>query len=269
MNNKNLPGAKILSMSANFLIAIFVLLANLWIWKIFSLSLILGLLTLLSAGLLYMAVNNRSNRKIATRFVITFVLLIFFQWRTTQPTSLTLLDNDQQRIQQMRLNEYPPISIDLSGKKIWIPIAHWFEGRKETIAIFRIQKNFSEAVDPMLYFSANHPRERVGITEFEKFPYILFPFFVIGLYTLSKKMNDKNLLLSIFTPLVLIAIMGSKNPFGPFALFPFLSVVISSGLIFAYQKIKSFKKEKVVRILITASLIYILIFLQVISYARY
>ena len=96
----------------------------------------------------------------------------------TKYESLTLLNNDQIRIKDMRLKSYPPVYLTFDTKTLWIPVAHWFEERKESIAFFRILKNVSETVDLNLYFFANHPRERVGYNEFEKFPYIFIPAFL-------------------------------------------------------------------------------------------
>ncbi|MCH7730114.1 hypothetical protein IID21_01130 [Patescibacteria group bacterium] len=256
-------------MSQNFFIFVFVLLSNLWVWKIFGQNLLLGLLLVSASVLLYRLIIHKGAEALRYIFLVLFALLLFSQWQTTQPSSLTLLDNDQKRVQQMRLNEYPPIGISIAGKKLWIPLAHWFEGRRETIAAFRIKKNFSEAIDPMLYFFANHPRERVGVEEFEKFPYILLPFFIFGIFSLSKKFRNKSLALSLLAPLVLISFIGNKNPLGPFSLFPFLAVATATGITKAYKKIALMPKNKFKPVLLALFALFALVFLQVISYAKY
>jgi hypothetical protein len=200
-------------------------------------------------------------------FIFLFLLLLFFQWKTTEKTSLTVLTNSDIMVRDMRLNEYPPVKISLVGKTVWIPIAHWLEGRRESIAFYRMLNNFSEVVDPNLYFFANHPRERVGITEFEKFPYLLLPFFVYGLVAIiSKRKFNKNLKISFFAPILLLTFIGNKNNLGPFSLFPFIVVVCTLGLNqiseVAFKKHKAHKKQTFLGFLI----IYFLILIQQIAY---
>ena len=203
----------------------FVLLANFWIWRILFNSVPLGLLVLASSIFLYLSFK-RSSKKYFFAFLVFFSLLLVFQWKTTSEESLVELSNDEQRVQQMRLKEYPPIRIS---------IAHWFENREESIAFFRILENFSETIDPNLYFFANHPRERVGINEFEKFPYIFLPLFFYGLVLSVAERRKLVLGMSFILPVVLISIIGHKNQLGPFSLFPFLAVSITHGLELLFQ----------------------------------
>ena len=203
----------------------FVLLANFWIWRILFNSVPLGLLVLASSIFLYLSFK-RSSKKYFFAFLVFFSLLLIFQWPTTSEESLVELSNDEQRVQQMRLKEYPPIRIS---------IAHWFENREESIAFFRILENFSETIDPNLYFFANHPRERVGINEFEKFPYIFLPLFFYGLVLSVAERRKLVLGMSFILPVVLISIIGHKNQLGPFSLFPFLAVSITHGLELLFQ----------------------------------
>jgi len=144
----------------------------------------------------------------------------------------------------MRLKEYPPVKLSLADRTFWIPAAHWLENRRESIAFFRILDNISYVVDPNLYFFANHPRQRVGIKEFEKFPYILTPFFVIGLFQLFRSEKDRPFLsVMIMVPLVIISFIGNINSLGPFCLFPVIVVAVVSGLGQLYKLlIKVFKK---------------------------
>jgi len=210
-------------------IFVFVLLGNFWIWKILFYSAPLGLLVLVSSVFLYLSFK-RSLKKYFFAFLVLFSLLLVFQWKTTSEESLVELSNDEQRVQQMRLKEYPPVFFKIGRKTAWIPLAHWFEGREESIAFFRILENFSETIDPNLYFFANHPRERVGINEFKKFPYIFLPLFFYGLVLSVTERRKLVLGMSFVLPVVLISIIGHKNQLGPFSLFPFLAVSIIHGL---------------------------------------
>jgi hypothetical protein len=135
-------------------------------------------------------------------------------------------------------------------------LANWFEQRKETISIYKIGKNFSEVIDPNLYFFANHPREKAGAKEFEKFSYILLPIFILGLFELKKR-HLKYLILTL-SPIVFISIIGNNSPLGPFSLFPFFTIIISLGL-------KKFLLNR--KFLIFKLIIFLLVFIQTISYA--
>lgn len=206
-------------------IFVFVLLGNFWIWRILSLNTPLSLLVIAVSIFLFLSLE-RKNQNYSVIFIVLFMLLLFFQWKTTSKVSLVELSNDEQRVQQMRLREYPPTRI---------PIAHWFEGREESIAFFRILENFSETIDPNLYFFTNHPRERIGIDEFKKFPYIFLPLFFYGLVLSVAERRKLVLGISFILPVVLVSIIGHKSQLGPFSLFPFLAVSITHGLELLFQ----------------------------------
>lgn len=235
----------------------FVLIFNLWLWKILAFDITLGLVVVLASIFLWLGLQNIKKFYFYT-LIVLFSLLIFFQWKTSFKTSLTFRNDNEKVIQQEWLKAYPPIYIKIAGKTIWIPIAHWLEQRKEFLVFYKIEENFSEIVDPNLYFFANHPRERVGVKEFEKFPYILLPVFIVGLFSIKKK-NLKEVLLGL-SPVVLISLIGNSNSIGPFALFPFFAAVISMGLVPIFSK-KQF--------LIPGMVAFILVFIQVFAYAKY
>jgi hypothetical protein len=176
----------------------------------------------------------------------------------------------------MRVNEYPPLHVRIGEKTIWISLANWFELRKESIAFSRIEKNFSQVVDPNLYFFANHPRERVGIKEFEKFPYIFIPFFLVGIFSLIKnrstgflKISKLILIASLTLPIILISLIGHKNPFGSFTLFPFLTIAISFGVERIYQEISKLPRFPKIVTLVCILILFVFVFLQMIAYAKY
>jgi len=53
---------------------------------------------------------------------------------------------------------------------------------KLTFLLYKYQKNFFQGLDPNFYFFANHPRERPGIKETEKFSWLFLIPFLVGLY---------------------------------------------------------------------------------------
>jgi hypothetical protein len=213
------------------------LFANLWIYKIFALNFVLGILILLVAVLLLK--NNKF-------FWLLFIPILLIQIQTTNKTSLTAISNDDRRVIDMRLRAYPAKLLRLG---------YWLEERKESIIFNRVTTNFFENIDPNLYFFANSPRQRVGIKEFEKFPYILLPFFLLGLFDLILKKNKMFWLISFLAPLIVLSIIGNNNSLGPFSLFPFITVSIYEGL----KKLRS--KYLTIFIIVLA-----LVMVQIISY---
>lgn len=236
---------------------IFVLLGNLWIWKIFGISIPLALVVIISSTLLWLSIID-GQKKYWLIALCAFAVLLFFDYKTSSVNSLTFLNDDEQIHLWERLTAYPPIKINLGSKIIWIPAANWLEQRKETLIFYKLEENLSEIIDPNLYFFANHPRERVGATEFEKFPYILLPFFLIGLLSINKK-NSKVFLLAA-SPFALNSFIGNSNPAGPAALFPLIAISTSLGLS------KIFSKKA---ILIPFFILFIFVFIQTLSYAQY
>lgn len=213
------------------------LFANLWIYKVFAVNFILGILILLATILLI----KRS------KFFLLFLFpILVFQVQTTNKTSLTEISNDDRRIIDMRLRSYP---------YKFLRLGYWLEERKESIMFNRVTTDLFENLDPNLYFFANSPRQRVGIKEFEKFPYIILPFFLLGVFELVSKRNKLFWLISFLIPLAILSIIGNKDNLGPFSLFPFFVVSINEGL----KKLQT-KYSKIFIVVL------ILVLVQIISY---
>lgn len=244
------------------MILFFVLVTSIWFWKIFLAHFLLGVLIFTSSFLLF----KRSSQKLHLTFVlIVYCSLFIFQYTTTSTKPLTSLTKQEEVIQIQRIKEYPPGYIPIGSKTVWIPAAHWLEGRKETIAVRHMGQNLAEVLDPNFYFFSNHPRERVGVDEFEKFSYMLLPFFLYGVYLFIHE--KKWIVLSCaLIPLLLLTFIGNNNPLGPFSLLPFFVVAISYGLKKVYEKMKHVSSRVRYSSLVLFLLIYSLVLLQLISY---
>lgn len=212
--------------------------SNLWIWRILTQNPLISILLVVALILVI--------RKSFLFAALAMFLVIFFQIKTTQTISLTGISNDDRRVIDMRLRAYPPQ---------FLRVGYWLEERKESRALYKISQNFFENLDPNLYFFANHPRERVGIREFEKFPYILLPIFFIGVIKLLSKKELVFWLIYFFLPLVTLSLIGNQNNLGPFSLFPFFTVSIAEGL----RQTRSLNKW-------ISVIVFILVFIQIISY---
>jgi hypothetical protein len=209
----------------------------------------LTLVVVLSTLFLYLFLKN----KLRLSFVlIPFLVLLLWTILFTEKSSLSL-QSESQRIRTIeRVKGYPPIYI--------LPIAHWLEERPETLAFYNLQENFFEILDPGLYFFSNHPRQRVGFKEFEKFSYALLPLFILGLFRLWELQKNRTAFLFLILPIILMTVLGINTPLGPLLLFPFVFCMTLLGL-------EGIKKR---RILFGVFLcIYFLTFIQILSYEIY
>lgn len=239
-----------------YLFFIFSNLTNFWLWKIALTDWLLGLFIILTTLLLFIEVNKESKfpKSLSRLFIVFILICTLFQIKGSVKTSLTEISNDDRRLIDMRLNEYSPMYIKIGQKTIWLPIAHWFEERKEAIAFFRLSKNFSEIIDPNLYFFANHPRERVGIKEIEKFSFVLLPVFIYGVFKIFGKKEKWLWILSFTIPLMATSVIGNYNSLGPVSLYPFFVVTLSTGFTEMFLKLKS-KSHSQQKLLISAFLV--------------
>lgn len=205
----------------------FIIFTSFWFWKILNYNLFLSFILILTTFTTY---RNFNSRIIGVTGILLFTILLLFQVKFTEISNLTTLNNNEITIQQQRINEYPQAKITLFNKTIWVPIANWFELRKESIVINKITENFSEVIDLNLYFFANHPRERNGVGEFEKFHYLFVILFLVGIFGSINSCDKKWFALYFLLPVFMISFIGNKNPLGSFSLFPFIVVMISAGV---------------------------------------
>lgn len=197
--------------------------------------------------------KNINRRGAGFLFAITLTLIAIQLLNTKVDLSFNSTDFERY-IQIQRTREYPFIPF---------PLAHWLEERKETIAFYKFENNFSVAIDPNLYFFANHPRERSGLREFEKYPYILIPLFLVGLFYFYQK-NRNVFIVLLGIPLIILTIFGNNSLLGPLSLFPFITIAISLGLARLLEKISSNRKVG-----FTLLIIYIFVLIQIVSYEIY
>lgn len=221
---------------------IIALFGNLWIWKIYSINFAAFVFAILT----FIAIYFDAKRAL----VVFIVALCFIQLNYTKRADLYSVSNDQKRLQDLRLSAYPPTRL---------PVAYWLEAKPVFVAAARLQANFFEAMDINLYFFASHPSERVGVKEFEKFPYILLPAFIIGAIA---QFNRKKAVLAIafLAPVFFVTRYGIDANGSVFALFPTIAYSIYLGLT------KMLKNSK---LLIAFIALYAVVLIQIISYELY
>jgi len=99
---------------------------------------------------------------------------------------------------------------------------------------FNYQKNIFEGLDINYYFFGTHPRERVGITEIRKFPFVYLPFFIVGLFSLLKK--QKFIYLLYFLSSIFLASFFRPIDIYSFLFFPFMAICIFNGFLYLDRK---------------------------------
>jgi len=211
-------------MRRNFLITFFVSILNFWFWKIAKLDLILAALVLTLSILLSISLVNKFSRK--------YVLGIFFLTVLVSVISLTkgsdrgLLKNTQLDISTFeKRHEYYAKELGMLYKN---RVGIFFLKSYKPFAV-RFETNLFSSLDPNLYFFAGHPRERGDGSDFEKYPYIYLPIFVIGLIEIIKKPRMLMIVYSITSVLISSFLYRGYN-LGPILFFPLINTLLFLGI---------------------------------------
>lgn len=207
-----------------------VIFSNFWIYKILDENLLIGILLVVISFLIIV-----KPKQIYILFTCLLILL-FFQFQTTHVKSLTLLDNDEQRVQQERIRSYPPTYVNVFSKTLWFKPEIWIEQNNFIVAISRIERNLFNTLDINQYFFAGFPRNNPS--DFQKYIFITLPIFAIGIFELLKKKQYVLLFLIFLIPIITLAFIGYDNQLGPFSLFPFFIIAIFSGFELLIERLK-------------------------------
>lgn len=214
------------------LILILIIALSPWFWKIVASDLIIAALLVITTLLLGFLFTNKS-KSLYLGLILSFGLLLLLQIQTTKIQSQTDLSNDEQRVVDIRKALY---TSDFSLIRLLIfklNISEIAEG-PVNIAIERVTRNFFETIDPNVYFFGGHPRERVWANDFEKFNFIfIFPF-LLGIIAFIVK-RQRIISLMLITTFLVFSYIGHLNDFGPFLLFPFITLFIALGFLESYK----------------------------------
>lgn len=213
-----------------FFLALLLIFSNYWIYKILMADFFVGLILIFVSLVVFIKPWN------IKLYILSVLVILFMQFQTTHIKDLKLLDNDEQRVQQERIRSYPPTYIDIFSKVIWLKPEIWIEQNNFVIALSRIEKNLFDNLDVNQYFFSGFPRN--DSLDFQKFPYIILPFFIIGIYSLVIKKQYFVLYLFFLTPVFFLAFAGNDNNLGPFSLFPFFIISSVFGVEMVLEKFK-------------------------------
>ena len=185
---------------------------NAWIWKIFEKNFLLGVLCIVaSLSLFSLLISTKPRKNLLIISSLSLVVIASFQIKWFDPNSFVDTTPLEKDLMEKRMRLYPNPRI-----------AHWLEQRQELIAFYRFRNNLGEALDFNYYFFANHPRERVGVTEHEKFSPVLFPLLLVGLYLSIKTGKHLGFYLLFIFILFTSAATYTNEPVGFALVFPFI-----------------------------------------------
>jgi len=204
-------------MNRKLIIFLLVVLGNAWIWRILGGFLFLGL------GLMSLSFFLVFNFKIPT-FILLAVLGSFLLKNTFDTNLLYVSPLEKDKL--VHRHEYYSQGLG----KIYKNRIGIYLNYSVAPYISRFSKNLSYNLDPNLYFFANHPRERGGVIEFDKFFYISLPIFVFGLTSL---LSSAFVLPVIYfaVSLFITAFLFPGYDLGPVLLFPFIVTVLYLGVV--------------------------------------
>ncbi|OGM31689.1 hypothetical protein A2803_04640 [Candidatus Woesebacteria bacterium RIFCSPHIGHO2_01_FULL_44_21] len=236
----------------NVFLILLSIFGNIWVYKISQESLVYFVIcaTAAVAFIFYLSKNSKLSSYLALASFTVLIVLGLFGFELRDFT----ITNDEIRVRDERLSIYPTNLLQ---------IGYYLDAKPEVLVARKVLNGVVKQLDPNIYFFAGHPRERIGVDEFEKIPYILLPVFLLGLYQAIK---NKKVILVLFVIPLLINSLNTNSSVNS-SLFPFFVSTIYLGLV---QSIKVLKKYKF-KIYIYALFIffYLLTMLQIISYEIY
>jgi hypothetical protein len=225
--------------SKRYLILIFFTAANFWIWQIFSNNLVLGFILLtLELGLFFLSTQKNLEKKYkkALSISIFFVLVL---------SAFLLIKNNFDKT----LSSLSPTEVDTFNRRH----SYLAEGLGKVLGnryllrfyrfygttVSKYERNIFYSLDPNLYFYRSHPREKVGIDEYNKYSPFVLPFFVIGILFLIIFYRDYKFLIAYFIGALLATGFISPNyRLGPVLIFPFMNIILYFGFAAIVAKVK-------------------------------
>ncbi len=143
-------------------------------------------------------------------FFVVYIFLVVFQVLTTNIRQAYSYTPHQIDLQIQRMNRYPPPLARLG---------YILEANKEIQAIDALIGNFFFAVDFRQYFP-------------NRLPYILSPFFFVGLYLFIKNRKKREILFyGLLTSIVILTLIGPHAKYGPILMMPYLVYFIILGIL--------------------------------------
>ena len=157
-------------------------------------------------------VRQKLGKKV---FIVIYIFLAVFQVFTTNIKEAYTDTPYQIDLQIQRMNSYPP---SLAR------IGYILEVKKEIQVINALVKNFFFAIDFNEYFP-------------NRLPYILSPFFFVGVYLFVKEREKRKIVFYGFlTTLAILTLIGPHAKYGPILIMPYLVFFIILGVLKVFNR---------------------------------
>lgn len=205
---------------------------NLWVWRIFKENFIIGILLVILSFLLFKQVITKAQKGQLIVLIFILIIVVFLSLRVGFDKNISIISADEQLHQNSRHELYAVELGELFKNKVSLRFYKDFSW-----SIRKLERNLFYNLDLNLYFFSTHPRERAGIEEFEKYPWILLPFFIVGLFLVIQYnylILGAYFILAAFTSMFL----SPAYRLGPVLFFPLINVVIALGLIYFLRLVK-------------------------------
>lgn len=217
------------------IIVLLTIAVNYWIWRIIFLDPLLAIILSLLTLFLYLIFLN-----INLTLWIGVLLFVFASFLNLKSGLDVNLRSDNRG--EIKLNERHFYYSEYLGKLYENKVSTYIYNLLPTL--YKFEKNVFSSLDLNLYFFASHPRERVGIEEFKKYPYLFTPFFLIGYVFLIIK-KTKIVLIYLVTAALINGFISPNYKLGPVLFFPLINMFIAFGIVIAFSKVAKFLKLQI------------------------
>jgi hypothetical protein len=171
---------------------------------------------IISSVIIFLFLLKGSNASFLLSLLVIAISLAI-QVKQTRLTNFSHLTEIETIEQINRIHQYPNYAFRLG---------HIIEERKESIIFFKLEKNFIESFDLLLF-------PNIFLTA------VILPFFIIGFFKSINKKPIHNMIL-ICLPIILLTIIGHQNSSGPTCLYP----IIFAYSLFSIIPTRFIKNEK-------------------------
>lgn len=220
-------------MNSGIIIQLLIILLNPWWWIIVQRDTWMGLLVFILSLIVF--IYFWQIKTTGTLLLLVLLTIAVFSVAVKEAFDESIFRNSALDIQQ--LNKRHEFYAKGLGKIYTnrISLAYF---RNFNLPLSKLQRNFFGNLDPNLYFFASHPRERIGVEEFEKYSPLFLPFFLVGfLYIICKPLPK--ILIYIVVISIISSIVSPKFNLGPLLFFSIINFIITIGLILF---LKTFKR---------------------------
>lgn len=213
---------------------------NYWIWEIFEKSVILGISIVTVSfllGYLCFTQTKVSKRLIFLRcglFALTLFIFVSIVKNDFDKNILRLDATEEKTL----IGRHWYYSIELGDVYTNKFLIYYYNNLY--FPFLKIEKNLFNNLDPNLFFFGGHPRERGGIQEFNKFPFIFLPLFCIGLFCLI--IRFKYWVMCYFLMVIILsAFINPAIKVGPVLFFPLIILLLNMGFIYVIHSLSTIR----------------------------